>query len=194
MHLLWWRKSQPKPGVTVKSPHPPTPPSTRPPTQQSDTSQPSSEELYATLQSHFDRLTALLRSKLAQTPNIYHHDTNHDNDLNHKIRKEIRQIRGHPYFPDIENDMSEELFHVGWGRLESEVARWGKGSLKNDRGRLTREQGVIKGIFKEWKLEVPDEKKKKTKTLTKEKVSNPRGQPERPTEKKFWKGRLINEK
>lgn len=64
--------------------------------------------------------------------------------------------------------MSEQIFHVTWGRLEAEVARWGGGNLKKDRGRLMAEQEVIKRVFEEWKLEIRDEKRN------------------------YWKGRLIN--
>ncbi|KAG6991201.1 hypothetical protein G7Y79_00055g089770 [Physcia stellaris] len=153
-------QTPPKPTRATRSPRPPAHQPTIPP--------PSPEELDATLQSHFDHLVFLLRRKLAQNPDIYRYDADRDNALNHKIKRAMRKISGHPYFRGIENDISEHIFHVTWGRLEAEVARWGGGNTRKDRGRLMAEQETIKRVFGEWKLEIREEKRK------------------------YWRGRLIN--
>ena len=46
--------------------------------------------------------------------------------------------------------MSGEIFQVGWGRLEAEVARWRGGDLRRDRGRLGREGRVVGRVLGEW--------------------------------------------
>ena len=160
MPLRWWRKPPPKPTRAPRSPRPPAHQPTIPP--------PSPEELDATLQSHFDHLVFLLRRKLAQNPEIYRYDADRDNTLNHKIKREMRNVSGHPYFRGIENDISEQIFHVTWGRLEAEVERWGGGNTRKDRGRLMAEQEVIKRVFGEWKLEIREERRH------------------------YWRGKLIN--
>ena len=105
--------------------------------------------------------------------------------------------------------MSEQIFHVTWGRLEAEVRRWGAGNQKKAK---IGEQEFIKEIFKEWKLDVPGEKKrgepakeecgnrlgqpngKIRETRPKEQVSSRRSPPEGPTERKYWRGRHIDGK
>ena len=201
MPFCWWRRPEPKPAPAAKSP--------RQPTHQPTIPQPSPEELDASLQSYFDHLVHLLFGKLARNLNTYRRDNDRDNFLNCKIKKEIQKISGHPYFPYIENDMSEQIFHVTWGRLEAEVRRWGAGNHKKDR---IGEQEFIREVFKEWKINIPGEKngqaptKKEVSnqqgqptgkirdTHAKEQASNRRSPPEGPAEKKYWRGRLIDGK
>lgn len=102
-------------------------------------------------------LIALLFQKLAQSPSIYDHNATKAEILHHRIRKVMRRVREHPEFSEIENDIKEELFQITWGALETESERWGKGpGLRQDRGRVAREQRVVRRVLRDWGVDDGD--------------------------------------
>ncbi|KAL8790274.1 MAG: hypothetical protein Q9195_006432 [Heterodermia aff. obscurata] len=144
-----------KPKVKAAAAPPPRPQAPPPSSHPEPPSLPSSPtpDPLTTLSTYFTHLITLLRQKLAQPSTIYEHSASEARLLHHKIRQQMRNIVRHPYFPTIENDISETNFHVVWGRLEAESARWGaRGGrdLRRDRGRVLREQTAIEGILREW--------------------------------------------
>ena len=50
--------------------------------------------------------------------------------------------------------MSEQDFHVGWGRLEAESVKWTVRDKRADWGRIMREQRAIEELLEEWGVDV----------------------------------------
>ena len=99
----------------------------------------------------------LLSQKLEQSSSIYDHDATKADILHRKIRKVMRRVKRHPMFSDIENDITEVNFYIAWGMLEAESLRWSQGpGLREDRGKVAREQRAISWVLWGWGVDVGD--------------------------------------
>ena len=155
------RKPAPMPRPILKKPRAPAPPQAaatpedHPASPPSSSGSPSFDDALTTLSEDIRLLVRLLFQKLDQNSSIYDHDATKADILHHEIRKVMRRVQEHPIFPDIENDIPEANFYIAWGILKAESLRWGQGpGLKEDRGKVAREQKAIRMALKEMGVDV----------------------------------------
>ena len=163
-NIMPLHKPAPMPRPILKKPRaPPPPPAPATSDDQPASPSPSSgsssfdDDGLTTLSEDIRLLIELLTQKLGQNSSIYDHDASKAGIMHHQIRKVMRRVREHPVFPDIENDIPGANFYIAWGILEAESLRWSQGpGLRQDRGKVAREQRAIRRALREMGVEVSE--------------------------------------